>query len=74
MNLSISTELTRAVAAPSPGTPKDLAIEVAEKVAKQPLREKEALERFKALGELARSETAKQQKQQHQKSQKKQKN
>ena len=59
MNLSISTELTRAVAAPSPGTPKDLAIEVAEKVAKQLLREKEALERLNALGELARSEKAK---------------
>jgi len=57
--LSISTEITSAVAAPSPGTPKDLAIEVAEKVAKQLLREKEALERLNALGELARSEKAK---------------
>jgi hypothetical protein len=57
--LSISTEITSAVAAPSPKTPKDLAIETAEKIAKQILREKEALERLNALGELARSEKAK---------------
>jgi hypothetical protein len=57
--LSISTEITSAVAAPSQKTPRDLAIETAEKIAKQLLREKEALERLNALGELARSEKAK---------------